>query len=206
MVAYLGPRVNAHHDQQVRHALFPLAQLAERHHLALVAVQHLSKRVSRNPLYRGGGSIGLFGAARSGLLVAPDPDDLARRVIASTKSNLGLSPASLAYRLISATNGAAVVQWEGLSPHSAATILTDPIPDAALNALAEARTVLAAILAAGPFPADAVIREATQAGIAPRTLKRAKLSLGVRSLKRTHSWTWVLPPPTSPPAQDGQNQ
>src|SRR5438094_119722 len=82
-------------------------RLPERTGAAVVAIRHLSKLASRNPLYRGGGSIAFIGAARSGLLIARDPDDStgARRVLASTKSNLGPPPPALAYHLVPTPGG-----------------------------------------------------------------------------------------------------
>ena len=83
--------MNFYRDQDVR-ALAPLARLAERLVVAVVIVRHLTKNSSEgNPLYRGGGSIGFVGAARSGLLIASDPDDETgeSRIIASTNRTSG---------------------------------------------------------------------------------------------------------------------
>ena len=66
----------------VRRAFHALRGLAERTGVAIVAVRHLNKASGANPLYRGGGSIGIIGAARCGLLLAPDPDDPERRILA----------------------------------------------------------------------------------------------------------------------------
>jgi RecA-family ATPase len=88
ITAHLGGNTNTHRDQDVRRALYPLAVLAERTGAAVVAVRHLNKAAGTNPLYRGGGSIGIIGAGRSGLLLAKDPDNPDRRVLASTKCNL----------------------------------------------------------------------------------------------------------------------
>ena len=65
LMAYLESRVNAHKDQDVRRALYPLKQLAERHDVAVIIVRHLTKQTASAGLYRGGGSIGIIGAARA---------------------------------------------------------------------------------------------------------------------------------------------
>ncbi len=70
LTAYLSERINSHRDQDCRRALWPLTKLAEETGAAVVVVRHLNKGNASNPLYRGGGSIGIIGAARSGLLVA----------------------------------------------------------------------------------------------------------------------------------------
>src|SRR5215207_1311682 len=75
LVAFLPAGVSASIDQHVRHALGALKASAERSGAAIVVVRHLNKSASANPLYRGLGSVGIIGAARSGLLLAADPDD-----------------------------------------------------------------------------------------------------------------------------------
>ena len=92
--------ISANSDQDVRRALAALEKVGERTGAAIVVVRHLNKSVGANPLYRGGGSIGIIGAARCGLLLAPDPDDPERRILAATKGNLGQLPPSLAFRLV----------------------------------------------------------------------------------------------------------
>ena len=53
-------------------------------------IRHLNKSGGGHAMYRGGGSIGIIGAARSAFLIARDPDDEtgARRIFAVTKSLL----------------------------------------------------------------------------------------------------------------------
>ena len=79
LMAYLTG-ADAGSDQDVRRALFKLARLAERRSFAVVCLRHLSKVGGDKAIYRGGGSIGIVAAARSGLVVAADPDDPDRRI------------------------------------------------------------------------------------------------------------------------------
>ncbi|MGI8830855.1 MAG: AAA family ATPase, partial [Candidatus Limnocylindria bacterium] len=181
LMAYLPSDVNAHRDQDVRRALAPLSALAERTRAASVAIRHLNKTSGGHALYRGGGSIGIIGAARVGLLVARDPDDDTRRVVAVTKSNLAAEPPSLAFRLVEdAEIGVARVEWLGESEHGASALLaarTDD-PDEG-SALAEAVEVLRTILADGPVSAKEAEREAYDAGVTRATLLRARKAAGV---------------------------
>src|SRR4030095_7879889 len=96
LVAYLQRGLNANSDQGVRSAFAAMKMLGERTGAAIVVVRHLNKSTGANPLYRGGGSIGIIGAARCGLLLALDPEHPQRRILAATKSNLGQPPPSLA--------------------------------------------------------------------------------------------------------------
>jgi hypothetical protein len=197
ITAYLGGDTNTHRDQDVRRALHPLAILAEQTGTAVVAVRHLNKAAGANPLYRGGGSIGIIGAARSGLLVAKDPDNPDRRVLASTKCNLAKMPASLAFDLSTADNGALRVGWIGESTHTAESLLAAPRDDEDKGAEQEAVEVLRSVLESGPVVAEEVKRDARRAGISDRTLSRAKAILGVKSRKVGFTgkgvWQWFLP-------------
>jgi hypothetical protein len=197
LMAYLAGGVNSHRDQDVRRALLPLAQLAQRTGAAVLVVRHLNKAMGGNPLYRGGGSIGIIGAARSGLLVARDPDNPDRRVLASTKCNLAKLPASLSFDLSAADNGGLRVGWIGESAHTAETLLTAPIDGEDRGAVAQAVEVLRSILADGPRPVKEVQREARKAGVSEVTLRRAKALLSIRSDRIGFGsdgvWCWSLP-------------
>jgi hypothetical protein len=197
ITAYLGGDTNTHKDQDVRRALHPLAVMAEETGAAVLVVRHLNKAAGANPLYRGGGSIGIIGAARSGLLVAKDPDNPDRRVLASTKCNLAKMPASLAFDLSTADNGALRVGWIGESAHTAESLLAAPRDDEDKGAVQEAVEVLRSILANGPVEADAVKREARKAGLSERTLWRAKAALDVSARRvgfgEKGVWQWYLP-------------
>lgn len=121
VMAYLPGAVNSYRDQDTRRLLAPLADLAQETGAAIVALRHLNKAPGGNPLYRGGGSIAFIGAARSGLLVAKDPDDEngERRILAMTKSNLAALPPALAYHIEGDANGVARIAWEGETSHTA---------------------------------------------------------------------------------------
>jgi hypothetical protein len=162
-----------------------------------VVVRHLNKMPGGNALYRGGGSIGIIGAARSGLLVAKDPDNPDHRVLASTKCNLARLPSSLAYDLSTADNGALRVGWIGPSGHTAESLLAAPRDDEDRDAVQEAVDVLRAVLEAGPVASDEVKKDARRAGISDRTLQRAKSALGIKARKVGFTgkgiWQWSLP-------------
>ena len=199
LTAYLSERINSHRDQDCRRALWPLTKLAEETGAAVVVVRHLNKGNASNPLYRGGGSIGIIGAARSGLLVAHDPDNTDKRVLAPTKCNLAKLPASLGFALDTASNGALRIGWTGASSHTAKTLLAAPADGEDRGAVQDAVEVLRTILANDPDPVlvKDVKREARRAGVSDITLRRAKTILGVRSSKLGFGsaavWRWSLP-------------
>jgi len=198
LMAFLSGATNSFRDQDIRRALAPLATMAERIKAAVLTVRHLNKALDGNPLYRGGGSIGIIGAARSGLLVARDPDDENGevRVLAVTKTNLGPCPSSLRYS-ITPERGSIRVHWGGESRHRASALLALPEDSEARNAVEEAELFLRTILADGPLAANEVSRVAKSSGFARRTLERAKKLLGARARRSGYGtgseWVWELP-------------
>jgi RecA-family ATPase len=129
LMAFLSANLDAHRDHHVRRVMAELAALAEDTGAAVVVVRHLNKASGTNPLYRGGGSIGIVGAARSAFLVAKHPEDDQRRVLASQKSNLAEAPPSLAFALTGASNGAVRVEWKGETSLKANALLAAPVSE-----------------------------------------------------------------------------
>lgn len=200
LMAFLSGNVNSHRDQDVRRALAPLAKMAERTGSAVVIVRHLNKATGGDAIYRGGGSIGIIGAARSALLVAKDPEDDSRRILAPLKGNLSKPAPSLAFSLEEAEGGAVRVEWRGHTSYTAAALLSATTNDRQRDVLDEAKEFLREVLSDGPVSARDVQQEATAAGVSKRTLDRAKAALGVRSGRKGEdgkkgggTWFWSLP-------------
>jgi DNA repair protein RadA/Sms len=194
LMAFLAP--DAHADQKVRRALTPLRALAERHDLAVVLVRHLNKGGSRQALYRGSGSIAIVGATRSALLVGTDPEDPHMRVVCHVKSNLAPKGPSLLFEPVAGANGAVRVEWRGECAYGPDDLLGPPRgrPPRKLD---EAKALLLEVLSEGPAEQQALMARAAQAGIAWRTVERAKEDLGVVSAREGFGaggkWLWQLP-------------
>lgn len=107
-IAQLLGDVNTGKDNEVRAALQPLKELAERWNIAVVCVVHLRKAEAERTLYRVSGSIAFVGFARSVLLVAKE-DDGGRRSISRIKGNLSKdrSPSSLSLTM----RGSGGAEW-----------------------------------------------------------------------------------------------
>ena len=197
IMAYVG-KADSSIDAEVRVLMVALAKLAEATGAAIVAVRHLNKTAGGNPLYRGGGSVGIIASARAGLLVAPDPDDPEKRVLAGTKANLGPMPVALGYRIEEASNGSARVAWLSPSDHTATTLLAQPTADEGGRA-SDAKDFLLDLLEPGPVAVKEIRQAANDAGLAFRTLERVKAELHIRAVKRGQpgeagqGWVWQLP-------------
>jgi len=201
---------DSHRDQDVRQALSPLATMDAQTGAAVLVVRHLNKSGGDNALYRGGGSIGIIGAARSGLLAAKDPDDPTnkRRVLAVTKCNLAVDTTeALAYHLEPCGRAVRAV-WEGASEHTQQTLLAGIGAGEKQRPVDEAVVFLRGILADGPMPCNQVQERATEQGISQRTLDRARRKLGVRSTPTGFGGPrrWTLPSPCQFPASPDHPQ
>lgn len=198
LMAHLGSETNSYRDQDVRRALAPVSEFAERCGLAVVVVRHLNKTGGGSPIYRGGGSIGIIGAARVGLLVGRDPEDEDRLVLASTKNNLAHRPASLAFRVVSALDDpdTSTIEWEGSCLLNASDLLSMPSRGERTTAVDEAAQWLKEKLADGPRAAAEMYDLAEAAGIKKHALHRARKQ--VADTERTGGvsgsgyWVWSL--------------
>jgi hypothetical protein len=206
IVATLNGRLDGHRDQDVRRALAPLHKLAERCDLAAVCVMHLNKGASSNLLNRVSGSIAWTAAARSVLAFDHDPEDPdgdegLQRVLVHAKSNYGRFAPTLACRIEQRagiddrgdTFRSSMIVVTGTSSITATDLLAR-LPTSDRGSLADAEAFLLAELDDGPKLVNAIKRSARDAGVAWRTLERAKKRLGVNSIKSAASaWEWHLP-------------
>jgi hypothetical protein len=90
LMAYVPTGNNSHSDQDIRHVMGRLSAMAEHTGCTVLMLRHLNKGEKTDPMYRGGGSIGIIGAARGGMLLARDPDD--RNVLFSPRPNPPILP------------------------------------------------------------------------------------------------------------------
>jgi hypothetical protein len=200
LMAFLTTDVDAHKDQDVRRVLRLLAAVAERTGAAIVVVRHLRKGAG-SALHRGAGSIGIAGAARSVLLVAPEPSgvlgapsprgvadapDDGVRVVAQVKSNLSKLSHALRWRLMDA-GGVARIEWVGVAEGVTADQLAAPPPvqeNEGGSKLARAVAALQDVLSDGPVPAkQAIAAVIDMVSCSPRTVEQARAQLGVEAIR-----------------------
>jgi len=192
LMAYMGD-VNSWKDQDIRQGMAPLVRMVEKKNVATMVIRHLNKSSTSHSVYRGGGSIGFIGLARVGLLIAKDPENDDRRILAGIKSNLAPLPPSLSYT-INNCGDTPKLAWGGTSSHTADALLAGPQTPEEKSAFDEAKEFLLDILAEGIVNANEIFRDAKRAGISEKTLRRAKRSLAIRSEKSEFGggWLWSL--------------
>lgn len=199
MAGHASSDVNIYVDQEVRTKFMgPLGNLAEETGVTTTVVRHPTKQIGGPALYRGGGSIGIIGAARFGLYFGRDPEDPTRHVIANSKTNIGPIPPSLVYQLIGVEGtDHARVQWDDEPSHLTADDLSAAPRTPKVEPKNDAQQWLLQYLAPGPRQANAVLAAADAAGHKERTVRRAKADLGITSEREgfgeNGAFVWALP-------------
>ncbi len=116
LMAFFDSSTDTYRDQDVRRVLYQLKLVAEKAGASVTIPRHLTKQQGGKAIYRGGGSIGIIGAARSGLMVGMSPSDDGLRILACPKHNLSAEPPSLTYELVAVSDtDAPYVRWGSIS-------------------------------------------------------------------------------------------
>lgn len=145
--AYLGPKVDAYKESDVRRVLAPLSQLAQETGALVLLVVHLNKRSDGGAQQRFGGSTAWIAAPRAAFLVAEE-EASRRRYMLPVKNNLGNDRLGFEYRVVetlldypSGLIKAPHIEWLGTSDRSATELLNPPKPKAP-SAVDEAKDFL----------------------------------------------------------------
>ncbi len=184
---YLGAKTDMHRANEVRPILANLAALAEQHRTALLCIRHFNKGQGKS-LYRGMGTIDFTAAARSVLVAGQDPDDQDKRAIIQIKNSLAQIGSAIGYKIDTSGN----FYWTGLSDLTDQVILQQHPDSEDKSAVKESEEFLLEVLKNGPVEVKEIENERKSAGIAERTLKRAKANLNIKSKKESSSWYWSL--------------
>jgi putative DNA primase/helicase len=113
-------------SQQTRKALIQLNDVLQRTRCACLMLRHLNKNhQSSEAMYRGEGSIAINAVARVVLQSGFHPADSKLRVIANTKTNIGLGTNSITYRIDEVEGEQhGRLSWEGTANLSANQLLS----------------------------------------------------------------------------------
>jgi hypothetical protein len=202
LISSVAGSLDTHKDREVREALQPLGQLADRTGCSVLGNAHFGKANGRDPLMLMMGSVAFGNVARAVLGFAEDTDAEDNScVISQVKNNLGrLDLPSLRYRIEAATidtdEGIAEVGklvMLGESDRSVHDILKDRGDDRD-DDRDGAEEWLRELLAVGPVKAADVYRAADDAGLSKDKAKRAKKKIhGVAAKSGMGGpWYWAL--------------
>jgi hypothetical protein len=192
-MAYLDSEIDSHKDQDIRIAMHRLRLLAMKTGVAIVLVRHLNKLVSvQSALYRGGGSIAIIGAARSGLLVGRHPDLKDTLVLAMNKCNLCRPPTSLTYTMETVGHVARIV-WGPECDISADELLSSRKDSKACKGVAEqCAEAITDYLKDGPKPSKDLEAYLKQLGYSPNAVQDGRQAAKVKAEKQVFSGIWMV--------------
>jgi len=200
---------DSHKNAETRRGLQPLVDLAAAHRFALLGITHFSKGTSgRDPTERITGSLAFGAMARVVMVAAKEEskneEQMVRRLFLRAKSNIGADDGGYVYDLEQAelkdypgVSSSKVIWGEAVSGNAREILAEaesqegDNLASGSLN---EAQGFLTTLLENNPLPAKQIKEEADQAGHSWATVRRAKTSLGIRSVKEgMNGWVWVFP-------------
>lgn len=219
--AYLAESVDSHNDAKIRRVMHPMKMLASETEVSILLLRHLRKAGSDKAIYRGGGSIGIIGAARGGWVIAPHPEDESLRVLAMSKGNLGQPPTPLGFRLKphELYPDYAYVDWSPGPVEITANRLLEPPPPKTTEEEAENKTKIEICMDAlkqilsgpGPHWSNDVLAEIEPLDFNGKTIDTARARLPVRVSKGKRPdgvWGWRMYLPENPPQEppnEGKN-
>lgn len=180
---FLGGDIDMHRANETRPRLAYLTRLAEEIGCGVLIIRHLSKSSAGRAIYRGLGSIDFAAAARSVLLAGQT--GTGERAVAHIKNSLCETGATLGFRV-----QAGRFLWTGEADVDAGDLLRGDDAAEDKTALDEAVDFLTAALAVGRMSTKELQKEAGAAGIAKRTLWRAKARLGIKTRRTADGWEW----------------
>jgi putative DNA primase/helicase len=189
--SFLGSRIDAHRDNEVRSVLAPVARLAEEHGVAVLIVMHRRKGNCGSADEAALGSRAFTGIARSVLHLTLDPQNPSRRLLLAGKNNLAASASGLAF---SVAGDPPKLEWEPDPVEMSAdeAMSRERTDSGELSALDEAINWLKIELSPGPQETAKIQCKAKSCGISTSTLNRAKAKLKVQSNPDGFQGKWVL--------------
>jgi putative DNA primase/helicase len=197
ITSYMG-KIDGHQTVDVRTVLEPLAAFAERHDIAVLAISHPPKATQSKALHAVTGSLAFVAAARLVFIATKEPET-ERRLLLPVKNNLGPLAAGLGFSLAQCFIGNEILTSYVVWDSAPVTTTADEAVAASNNqgptAMKDATDFLREELASGPHSAKDIKRAAADAGVAWRTVERAKADLEVKSSKGglNEGWLWELP-------------
>lgn len=181
---YLPPKISMDKANDVRNALYPLADLADRYKCTFLIIAHKNKTLKTDGLYRVLGSIDFVGICRSMLVATKVKEGIT--YLSQEKNSTSEFGKSIEYHIDD--NGLEFIRQ------------VDKVLEEADKPIEEAKQFILDQLAGGEVLATDIRTLAYSEGISKNTLDRAKKVLNVKSQQRFDSsgnkyWVWSLAEP-----------
>ncbi|MEP4989569.1 MAG: bifunctional DNA primase/polymerase [Paracoccaceae bacterium] len=197
IIAFMQEGSNGNNATETMHFMIQLDQLARDFDTAILIVRHLRKSRADHAMHQGIGSISISARVRSGLILAPHPDNPKKRAIVHAKSNYSEAGPAIVFEMESdGPRSHPRIVWHECDPEMTADDLLAP-PEAERGRPPKARDTatawLESVLRRGPAKKRILDEMADTNGITMATLRRAGDSLGIVKLKDGKESVWSLP-------------
>lgn len=184
-------KIDDHRAAPTRTALAPLAALAEKHDITILIISHLNKDDAKKLIYRTTGSQSYVNMARAVWAIAEDEEAEDRRFLMPVKQNLSKKPPALAFSI---TDDKGIVFEREPVKVVANEVFGTEDQKFERSQIDEAKEFLLKTLSNGSVRAKDIFKDAYQAGISEKTLRRAKTALNVIAIQAydegKHFWIW----------------
>lgn len=190
--------------QSARAYMEALKHLCDHAGITVILIQHLRKGKAGNAIEAGMNSIEIVNVARSVLRADKHPTKPDLFILSSVAVNGAKKPLPITYELHSEEGEAPTVYWKDVADISLEEILAGGAEEGEKDEALDAKTLLLSILKDGPKPCKDILKEARDAGVGERTLRKAKAALNIESKRisvggsgQGHS-EWAIPDQVPP--------
>ena len=197
IIAFMKEGADGNKATETMHFMVQIDQLAREFDTAILIVRHLRKARADHAMHQGIGSISISARVRSGLILAPHPDDPRLRAVAHAKSNYAEPGPTIVFEMQkTGPRSHPRVKWHACEPDLTVGELLAP-PEAERGRPPRERDTatawLESVLRKGPVKKKVLDGWAKEEGISLPTLRRAGDALGVVKSKEGKASVWSLP-------------
>jgi Bifunctional DNA primase/polymerase, N-terminal/AAA domain/Primase C terminal 1 (PriCT-1) len=196
IIAFMKEGADGNKATETMHFMVQIDQLAKEFDTAILIVRHLRKARADHAMHQGIGSISISARVRSGLILAPHPDDPQKRAVAHSKANYSELGPTIVFELENTgPRSHPKLRWHPSDPSLTAEMLLEP-PEKERGRPPHERETATAwlenVLRQGPTKKAALDALAEEAGISISTLRRAGDKLRVIKSKDGKDSVWSL--------------
>lgn len=187
------------HEQSTRLYLESLGRVAHEERVTVLLARHLKKSRSGSVLDQGLGSVAIAATCRSVLRVERSQQDESVCYFACVAGNHGRASGVVPYTLTEMPGYVFTAQFTKRQDVDLEEVIEGDEEVDEVDAMADAVTMLQAVLKSGPVDAKVIIKEANEHAIGMRTVRKAKKKLGIKSRRKgggkgvAGSWVWYMP-------------
>jgi hypothetical protein len=196
IIAFMKEGADGNKATETMHFMVQIDQLAKEFDTAILIVRHLRKARADSPMHQGIGSISISARVRSGLILAPHPDDPQKRAVAHAKANYTeLGPTIVFEMQNTGPRSHPRLIWHPSDPSLNAEMLLAPPEQERGRPPRERDTAavwLESVLRKGPAKKAELDALAEKVGISLGTLRRAGDALRVIKSKDGKESVWSL--------------